>query len=101
MKEARKLRKRLPTKEEFNLLNKEDFGEVIYGSRAPFTGEFLTGIDIHFWSSSIDCSHTAFFHRISSIDPTVPSFSYLKNNGFSVRLVKENNNGRNIPNFIF
>ena len=89
MKEAEKLGKRLPTDEELDLLEKEDFGDVVYSGYRYTNGSFCNlGANDCFWSSS-ERDNSVWSRLLKSSRTTVYRHSYDKAFGFSVRLIKE------------
>jgi uncharacterized protein (TIGR02145 family) len=85
----------MPTDEEFEWLNKEDFGEIIYTGYRNTLGSFYElgfyglGTDAVFWSSTEINVFKASLRDLSSSRSTVDCHEASKAHRFSVRCVKE------------
>ena len=89
MREAEKLGKRLPTDEEMELLELEDYGEVVYtGYRKTYDTFFSLGVNTYIWSST-ESDTTAWRRYLGSTDTTINRNTNDKTYGFSVRCVDE------------
>ena len=89
MIEAKKLGKRLPTNEEMGLLEKEDYGEVVYTGYRDTDGTFGNlGVNTDIWAST-ESDTAAWIRSLNSSYSTIYRSTYDKTCGFSVRCVDE------------
>jgi uncharacterized protein (TIGR02145 family) len=93
MRETKKAGKRIPTDEEFEELNKEYFGEIIYTGYRYTNGSFDDsfddlGTDSYFWSST-ESGSRAWYRFLYYSTYSVTRSKDDKALGFSVRCVQE------------
>jgi uncharacterized protein (TIGR02145 family) len=89
MRETKKAGKRMPTDEEFEELNKEDFDRIMYTGYRDTYGSFSgLGTSEDFWSSR-NIGVSAWLKSLSLFNSWVMCNAYDKDNGFSVRCIKE------------
>ena len=89
MRETKKLGKRLPTDEEMELLELEDYGEVVYTGYRDTGGTFNSlGVNTDIWSST-ELDTAAWIRSLNSSNTTIFRSTYDKTYGFSVRCVDE------------
>ena len=88
MREAEKLGKRLPTDEELELLEIEDYGEVVCVGYGNTNGTFYRlGVSTDIWASTE--SGTTAWSRYLRFNTAINRRTYDKTYGFSVRCVDE------------
>ncbi|MEA2113020.1 MAG: hypothetical protein U9P50_03595 [Patescibacteria group bacterium] len=89
MRETEKVGKRMPTDEEFNQFQKEDFGQIPYSGLRNADGSFnYLSTYTYFWSSTVSGSNAWIRHLHSSYS-TVYRYPYYQANSFSVRCLKD------------
>ena len=90
MRETQKAGKRMPTDEEFEELNKEDFDRIMYtGYCDPYDSFYELGTNAVFWSSTENNVTKASIRDLSSSLSTVDRHEASKDHRFSVRCIQE------------
>ena len=90
MRETKKAGERIPTDEEFKKLEKKDFGKINYTGNRYINGFFLNrGTYTFLWSSTSELGANAWRRDLHSSNSTVYRSTGDKENGFSVRCVKD------------
>ncbi|MEA2112747.1 MAG: hypothetical protein U9P50_02115 [Patescibacteria group bacterium] len=89
MRETAKVGKRMPTDEEFNQFQKEDFGQIPYSGYRDIGDSFRNlSTSAYFWSSSVSGT-TAWTRYLNSSFATVRRHPGNQANGCSVRCLKD------------
>ena len=92
MRETKKVGKRVPTDEEFDILlkTKEDMPNLVYAGHRSTSGAFsYLGSYANFWSSSQSSSTYAWSRYLHSSESRVNRATDTKTHGFSVRCLKD------------
>jgi len=88
MREVKKLGKKLPTDDEMELLTKEDYGDIEYTGYRTNGSFYYLGTSEDFWSST-ESGSPVWIRNFCLSNSTVNRNTHDKENGFSVRCVKE------------
>jgi uncharacterized protein (TIGR02145 family) len=90
MRETEKVGRRIPTDEEFEWLNKENFGKIIYTGYRDTEDSFdELGSYSSFWSSSESGTSSVWNRYLRLFNSTVKRSPDNRDSGLSVRCVKE------------